>query len=713
MATAKATATASSDAKAEVTKRKAEVSKRKAQRASKTKTTKVKKVAGQQEAVVEKVVEKKKVEKVATARTKRMAEKAKTRATAPKKTVEVASMKLTDLDAMEYTPEEYETLLAMYEDTIQDIKEGEIVTGKILGVSHDDVIVDVGFKSEGVIPLSEFTDNGNIVVGDEIEVYLEAMEDSGGQLLLSKQKADFMRVWERVREIHDAGDLVTGKVVKRIKGGFVVDIMGVDAFLPGSQVALRQVPDFDALVRTDIEVKIIKLNKNRRNIVISRRVVLEEQRESMRSVLLEEIKSGEVRKGIVKNITDFGVFIDLGGVDGLLHITDMSWGRVKHPSELCGLGDEIDVKILDFDDKTSRISLGLKQLSPYPWDDIETKYPIGLKTTGRVVSITDYGAFVELEQGIEGLIHISEMSWTQHIKHPSKIMNVNDSIEVVVLNVDKESEKISLGIKQLEEDPWKTIDDKYPVDKILGGKVRNLTAFGAFVELEAGIDGLVHISDMSWTRRIQHPSEVMKKSEDITIKILKVDHDNRRISLGFKQLKEDPWPELAHKYAVGSEALGTVTRALDRGLVVELDGEVEGFVPASQIGKKDVKPSELYSEGQQIPLSVIEFDQAARRITLSVDAYYKNRDRDELESFLTKQVEESSGGAMADALGDAGLKTEEASAPAEAAPVVEEPATTSDDAEAKTEEAKKEEAPAAPAETPKPEVETPSDEETL
>ncbi len=708
MATAKATATAA-------TATKAEVSKRKAQRASKSKTTKVKKVAGQEAAVVEKVVVKKKVEKVTTARTKRMSEKAQARAAAPKKTVEVASMKLTDLDAMEYTPEEYETLLAMYEDTIQDIKEGEIVTGKIMGVSHDDVIVDVGFKSEGVIPLSEFTDNGNIVVGDEIEVYLEAMEDSGGQLLLSKQKADFMRVWENVREIHDAGELVTGKVVKRIKGGFVVDIMGVDAFLPGSQVALRQVPDFDALVRSDIEVKIIKLNKNRRNIVISRRVVLEEQRESMRSVLLEEIKTDETRKGIVKNITDFGVFIDLGGVDGLLHITDMSWGRVKHPSELCSLGDEIDVKILDFDEKTSRISLGLKQLTPYPWDDIETKYPIGLKTTGRVVSITDYGAFVELEQGIEGLIHISEMSWTQHIKHPSKIMNVNDSIEIVVLNVDKESEKISLGIKQLEEDPWKTIDDKYPVEKILTGKVRNLTAFGAFVELEAGIDGLVHISDMSWTRRIQHPSEVMKKSEEITIKILKVDHDNRRISLGFKQLKEDPWPELAGKYAVGSEALGTVTRALDRGLVVELDGEVEGFVPASQIGKKDVKPPELYSEGQQVPLSVIEFDQSARRITLSVDAYYKNRDRNELESFLEKQVEEKSSGAMADALGDAGLKSEEASAEVESATpnaadetapiaIVEEPVA---DAEVVTEEKKDEEVATAPAETPEPEAETP------
>ncbi|MFQ5607672.1 MAG: S1 RNA-binding domain-containing protein, partial [Candidatus Zixiibacteriota bacterium] len=434
-----------------------EVSKRKAQRTKKTSQPKVKKSAIAGAAATEDVaVEEKVLEKVVTARTKRVSEKAKARAVkapAPKAPLEVGAMKLTELDAMEYSEDEYQAMLDMYDGTIHDIREGEIVSGTILGVSHDDVVVDVGFKSEGVIPLQEFAEHGNIVVGDTIEVFLEAMEDSSGQLLLSKQKADFMRVWDKVREIHDAGELVTGNVEKRIKGGFVVDIMGVDAFLPGSQVALRQVPDFDALVNSDIEVKIIKINKNRRNIVVSRRVVLEEQRETLRSSLLQEIEVNQVRKGIVKNITDFGVFIDLGGVDGLLHITDMSWGRVKHPSEKCSLGEEIEVKVLDYDDKTSRISLGLKQLTDYPWENIEGKYPIGLKTKGRVVSITDYGAFVELEQGIEGLIHISEMSWTQHIKHPSKIMNVNDTIEVVVLNIDKEAEKISLGIKQLEEDP--------------------------------------------------------------------------------------------------------------------------------------------------------------------------------------------------------------------------------------------------------------------
>lgn len=635
-----------------------DVSKRKASRAKKTKITKVKKVTGAAVAeVVTAVVEVKKKEKVSTARTRRVSEKAKIRATREKKVVstEIGAMKLTELEGMEYSEEDYQAFLAMYESTIQDIREGEIVTGTIIGVSHDDVIVDVGFKSEGVIPLSEFTDSSNIVVGETVEVFLEAMEDSSGQLLLSKQKADFMRVWEKARVAFDAGELVTGRVTRRIKGGFIVDIIGVDAFLPGSQVALRQVPDFDALVGTDIEVRIIKLNKSRRNIVVSRRVVLEDERKLMRGSLLEEIEVGQVRKGIVKNITDFGVFIDLGGVDGLLHITDMSWGRVKHPSEKCTLGEEIDIKILDYDTKTSRISLGLKQLTAYPWENVEERYPIGLKTAGRVVSITDYGAFVELEKGIEGLIHISEMSWTQHIKHPSKIMNVNDSIEVIILNVDKEAEKISLGIKQLEEDPWKTIDEKYPLNAELKGKVRNLTAFGAFVEIEEGIDGLVHISDMSWTRRIQHPSEIMKKGDEVAVRILKVDHENRRISLGYKQLQEDPWPRLALKYAVGSEALGTVTRVLDRGLIVDLDGEVEGFVPAGQLGKKDVTPSDLFSEGQQAPLAVIEFDQSARRITLSVEAYYRNKDDSELETFLSKQEEKSSGGAMAEALGEAGV----------------------------------------------------------
>ncbi|MBN2227386.1 MAG: 30S ribosomal protein S1 [candidate division Zixibacteria bacterium] len=622
----------------------ARLTKRKAAKAKKTKSKKVKLVKTDEVNVqAEAKVTQERTQEILTGRQKRLKEKAAKRAEAPSVPQEeietVASMRLTDIDGKEYSSDEYERLLEMYEGTIKDIKEGEIVNGTVLGVTRDDVIVDVGFKSEGIIPISEFTMPINISVGDQIEVYLEEFEDQNGQLILSKQKADFVRVWDKIRESHDSGELVGGKLVRRIKGGVVVDVMGVDAFLPGSQISLRQVPDFDALIGQMMDLKIIKLNKSRRNIVVSRRVVLEEEREAKRSALLKEIAVEQVREGIVKNITDFGVFIDLNGVDGLLHITDMSWGRIKHPSELVSLGDRISVKILDYDEKTSRISLGLKQLTPYPWENIEEKYPIGKKVTGRVVSITDYGAFVELEKGVEGLIHISEMSWTQHIKHPSKIMNVNDKIDAVVLSVDRENEKISLGIKQMEPDPWETIEDKYPVGKVVTGKVRNLTAFGAFIELEEGIDGLIHISDMSWTKRIQHPSELMKKGDRIEIKILRIDHDNRRISLGYKQLRDDPWPELSKKFYNGSECLGTITRVMDRGVSVALDGDVEGFVPTAQLGKPDLEnPVGVFAEGEQIPLQVIEFDRQAHKIVLSVSAYYKKREKQEMDQFLAKHA---------------------------------------------------------------------------
>ena len=622
--------------------KKPKITKRKAVTGKKTKTKKVKLVKPDQAAETKQTVatEEKPAEKIVTARTKRLQEKAAEKEVAPPEKPEiesVASMKLTDFDSRRYSEDEYQQLLEMYDSTIKDIKEGEIVAGTVLSVTKDDVIVDVGFKSEGIIPLNEFPEPINISVGEKLDVYLEQIEDANGQLILSKQKADFVRVWDRIRDIHDAGELVEGRVIRRIKGGLVVDIMGVDAFLPGSQVALRQVPDFDALINTNMDIKIIKINRNRRNIVVSRRIVLEEERESKRAALLEEIAVGQERYGIVKNITDFGVFIDLDGVDGLLHITDMSWGRIKHPSEIVSLGDKIQVKILDFDEKTSRISLGLKQLTPYPWENIEEKYPIGKKVTGTVVSITDYGAFVELEKGVEGLIHISEMSWTQHIKHPSKIMNVGDKIEAVVLSVDKDNEKISLGIKQMEPDPWETIEHKYPVGKVVSGKVRNLTAFGAFIELEEGIDGLIHISDMSWTKRIQHPSELMKKGDKIDIKILKIDHENRRISLGLKQLKDDPWPEIAKKYSVGTDCLGTISRVMDRGVTVELDDNVEGFVPTHQLGKPDLQnPSDAFAEGDQIPLQVIEFERSSHKIVLSVLAYYKKREKRELEEFVAK-----------------------------------------------------------------------------
>ncbi len=636
-------------------------SKTKLAKAKKTKSVKAKLVKSK-DADVEVTIDEEvpSIERVVTARRKRIAEKAFTRTPVAEPVIEpVQAMKLTELEAAEYSSDEYDEMVKMYDDTIQDIKEGEIVAGTVIGVTREDIIVDVGFKSEGIIPINEFIGEVNIKIGDKIDVYLEAVEDQNGQLVLSKQKADFMMVWDRIREAHDAGELVPGRVKRRIKGGVVVDVMGVDAFLPGSQIALRQVPDFDALIGQMMDVKIIKLNKTRRNIVVSRRVVLEEERERMRSELLGEINLGQIREGVVKNITDFGVFIDLGGVDGLLHITDMSWGRLRHPSEMVQLGDNLKVKILDYDEKTSRISLGLKQLTPYPWEDIEMKFPINKRVKGRVVSITDYGAFVELEKGIEGLIHISEMSWTQHIKHPSKIMSLNDTVEAVVLSVDKENEKISLGIKQMEPDPWTMVHVKYPVGTIVKGKVRNLTAFGAFVEIEEGIDGLVHISDMSWTKRIQHPSEIMKKGEVIEVKVLRIDSENRRVSLGIKQLKDDPWPEYARKYSIGNEVLGTVLRVIDRGLVVELDGEVEGFVPANQLGKEGMaKPAEAFNEGEQVPLKVIEFDRAGRKIVLSLAAYFEKRDRVEYEAFLAKHPTHSV--SMAAAAGEE---------PSEAAPV--------------------------------------------
>jgi small subunit ribosomal protein S1 len=536
-----------------------------------------------------------------------------------------------------YTPEEYEEMAKMYDSTMHDIREGELVTGKVIAVTKEDVIVDVGFKSEGVIPIYEFGDTPNVQVGDQVEVFLEAVEDQDGQLVLSKQKADFMRVWDRVKDAYEKGALVEGKLVRRIKGGIVVDVYGVEAFLPGSQIALRQVQDFNALINRKMELKVIKVNKMRRNIVVSRRSVLEEEREKLRAKLLGEIETGQVREGIVKNITDFGVFMDLGGVDGLLHITDMSWGRISHPSELVALGDKIKVKILDFDKKTGRVSLGLKQLTPYPWENIEQKYPVGSKVKGKVVSVTDYGAFVELERGVEGLIHISEMSWTQHIKHPSKLVGVGDIVEVMVLSADKENEKISLGLKQLEPDPWQNLEQKYPVGSKAGGKVRNLTAFGAFVELEEGIDGLIHISDMSWTKRIQHPGEVLKKGDRAEVVILSIDKENRKVSLGYKQLKPDPWPELAKKFTIGTETKGKISRLLDRGVIVELEGEVEGFVPTSQLGKEDLsKPADAFAEKEELPLRVIEFDQGDKRIVLSVNAYYEGKERAELEEYLTK-----------------------------------------------------------------------------
>jgi small subunit ribosomal protein S1 len=546
---------------------------------------------------------------------------------------------------------EFEELLGLYEQSMREIQEGQILRGRVLKVGETEVLVDVGFKSEGVIALSEFPNPGEIKEGDEIDVFLEKMENRDGLVVLSKQRADFMRVWGSIKDAYDAGRVVKGRLARHIKGGVVVDLLGVEAFLPGSQIALRQVPNVDELIGQSFDFKIIKLNKRRRNIVVSRRVVLEEERNRLKSALISELEKEQIREGVVKNITDFGAFVDLGGIDGLLHITDMSWGRVSHPSEIVKIGDRIKVKVLEFDREKERISLGLKQLTPYPWEEVESKYPVGTRIKGRVVSITDYGAFVEIEKGIEGLVHVSEMSWTRHVRHPSKILNVGDTIETVVLKVDRENEKISLGLKQIEPDPWLTLDHRYPVSSRVTGKVRNLTNFGAFVELEEGIDGLVHISDMSWTRRIRHANEVLKKNDKVEVMVLNIDKENRRISLGLKQVQEDPWERIADRFPEGMMLNAKVVRVMDRGLVVDLGDDIEGFVPASQIGNQSVKKLEaFFREGDELSLKVIKVDPQNRRIVLSEKAYLSEQDHSEVEAYMRRFADRKT--TIADAVGE-------------------------------------------------------------
>jgi small subunit ribosomal protein S1 len=524
-------------------------------------------------------------------------------------------------DEDEYTSDDYERMMEMYQGSMASIDEGEIVKAKVQSIRENVVVLDIGFKSEGTVPLEEFKDHPELKIGDEVEVLLEHLEDQEGAVVLSKKKADFMRVWEKIRLAYENDQPVEGTLVKKIKGGVVVDLMGVDAFLPGSQIALRRVPNIDELLGQKFEFKIIKLNKRRRNIVVSRRVILENERAGKREKLMKELETNQTRKGVVKNITDFGAFIDLGGVDGLLHITDMSWGRVSHPTEMVQIGMELEVKVLDIDWTRERISLGLKQLHPYPWKDVAEKYPVGTRVTGKVVSITNYGAFIELEPGIEGLVHISEMSWTRNVRHPSKLVSIGETIEAVVLKVDPSEEKISLGMKQTEQDPWMVLPLKYPVGTRINGKVRNLTSFGAFVEIEPGIDGLIHISDMSWTKRVQHPSEVVKKGDAVDVVILNIDAENKRISLGLKQAEEDPWLKIGENYPVGMALPGKVVRLMDKGVVADIGNDIEGFVPLSQLdpsGKDVQSPTDVVYETMNLELKVMEVDPIHRRIVLGV-----------------------------------------------------------------------------------------------
>jgi len=540
-------------------------------------------------------------------------------------------------DEDERDPQALAEMLGMYEESMKNLEEGEILKGRVLRVNENEVVVDIGFKSEGIIPLSEFADQDAIKVGEEVDVFLEKMENQDGLVVLSKQRADFVKVWDRVKEAAERGEVVEGKLARKIKGGAVVDLFGVEAFLPGSQIALRPPQSIESLMDQTLQFKIIKLNKRRRNIVVSRRLVLEEERASAKEEILKTLEVGQIRKGYVKNITDFGAFIDLGGIDGLLHITDISYGRIRHPSEVLSVGDQLEVKVLSFEPERERISLGLKQLQEYPWERVEDKYPVGTRVQGRVVSITEYGAFVELEKGVEGLIHISEMSWTKHIRHPNKILTEGQEVECMVLKVDKANEKISLGLKQVEPDPWLTLDERFPLGIHISGKVRNLTNFGAFVELEDGIDGLVHISDMSWTRRINHPSEVLKKGQQVDVKVLAIDKDKRRISLGLKQVSDDPWPMLIERYPINSTVTGVVVKSIDRGVVVMVDGELEGFVPAGQTGLDNIgHPGEHFLEGDELQFKVTRIDLANHRMVLSVKSWLMEQDTATNEEFLAK-----------------------------------------------------------------------------
>jgi len=514
---------------------------------------------------------------------------------------------------------ESQDLTALYEKMIMEFREGEIVKGKIIAIGEKEISVDIGFKSEGTVPIEEFAAGEQFAIGDDVEVFLDRVEDAEGQLLLSKKKADFLKIWERIGEIYRDQEITRGKIMRRIKGGFVVDVLSVDAFLPGSQIDVHPVRDFDALVGQEMDFRIVKLNDARKNIVVSHKVIVEESLAGIREKVLGELKIGDVMDGTVKNITDFGVFVDLGGVDGLLHITDLSWGRVSHPSELVQLDQKITVKVLDYDKERQRISIGLKQLQTHPWEGVEEKYPVGAKVHGRVVSIARYGAFVELEKGLEGLVHISEMSWTQHIKHPSALLSVGDEIDVVVLNIDRENRKISLGLKQVEPDPWENLEHKYAINSRHVGRVRDLVPFGAFIELEDGIDGLVHISDLSWTKRVRHPGEILKKSEEVEIVVLGFDRNERRIALGLKQAQANPWDEFEQAYSVGTQTTGKVARILEKGIVVELPKEVEGFVPNSQM-KRVTRGKQTVSVGDELQLEVIEFDKESKKIILAAQA---------------------------------------------------------------------------------------------
>ncbi|MBN2468663.1 MAG: 30S ribosomal protein S1 [Deltaproteobacteria bacterium] len=537
--------------------------------------------------------------------------------------------------------ESYEMMTKLYEETLQEIQEGEVVKGTVVKISPDYVLVDVGYKSEGQIPISEFQGLGKeiqIKEGDQIDVLLEKRENDDGLIVLSKTKADQAKVWDTIGKVWENDDLIEGKVLSQIKGGLSVDI-GVRAFLPGSQIDLHPVRDMGKLIGKTFKFKILKYNKKRGNIVVSRRAILEKERETLRADTLKKLEEGSIIDGTIKNITDYGIFIDLGGVDGLLHITDMSWGRVNHPSEMFSLGDTITVKVINMDKEKGRVSLGLKQLTPDPWINAEEKYPVGNRVTGTVVSLTNYGIFMELEKGIEGLIHISEISWTRKIRHPSQVVSLHEEVEGVVLSVDSAKRRISLGIKQLGPNPWTLVKGKYPVGTVIEGTIKNITDFGVFVGLDEGIDGLVHISDLSWTQKIRHPAERFKKGDTIQAIVLNIDEKSERFSLGVKQLEKDPWEGISHKYSTGQVVDGTVTNITDFGIFLELSEGIEGLIHISEIDKgKTDKLSQLVNVGDKLKALIINIDERDRKIGLSLKELEKHTDESEMRQYMSQQA---------------------------------------------------------------------------
>ncbi len=547
--------------------------------------------------------------------------------------------------------EEYERLLDMYDVSFKNFAEGEVVHGVVLAVTENEVIVDVGYKSEGIIPVDEFKDeNGQITIkpGDAVDVLIEKTEDKEGYIVLSKEKAEKMKVWDDVERAYHERRVVTGRVIERVKGGLAVDI-GVRAFLPGSQVDLRPVRNLDAYKGQELRMRVIKVNKKRGNIVLSRKAVLEEENAGKKRETLETLEEGKIVQGVVKNITEYGAFVDLGGLDGLLHITDMSWGRINHPSEVVAVGDETRVMVLKFDRDSERVSLGLKQLSADPWTTVQIRYPVATRVKGRVVSLTDYGAFVELEQGVEGLIHVSEMSWSKKVKHPSKILTVGQEVECQVLGIDQEAHRISLGLKQIESNPWMQLVEKYPVGSKIKGKVRNLTEFGAFVEVEEGIDGLIHISDMSWTKRVKHPSEVLKKGDTVEAVVLNIDAENQRLSLGLKQLATDVWDDFFKAHKVGDLVEGRIVRLTNFGAFVELAEGIEGLVHVSELDEKRIeRPEEHFKPGDVHQMKIIKVNEGEKKVGLSIRAVKSDEYTRDYQAY-----KESSGGSERSTLAEA------------------------------------------------------------